>query len=180
MKAFIIDPVTQSVSEQEYDGQPNSLYTLFGSLLVDSHEILHEHRVYNSSEAYEKSEPGYFLGEKLLFGKALVIGSAGLQDTDATIQTEVLEQLSTFDLPDFYKNVLSLLPMEFSFDETYEIEQGGFDEPMSAEWVLYAYNMADQKTQIYFITELENAIAKGETIHGYLKKMGEMAIKSMQ
>lgn len=180
MKAYVIDPETRSVSEQEYDGQSNSLYTLFGSLLVDSHDILHEHRVYNSADAYEKSEPGFFLGEKLLFGKALVTGSDGLEDTNATIRSDVLEQISIFDLPDFYKNVLSLLPTEFSFDETYEIEQGDFDEPVSAEWVLYVYNMADQKTQIYFITELENAIAKGETVHGYLKKMGEMAIKSMQ
>lgn len=180
MKAFLIDPQTRSVTQQVYDGQPNSLYTLFNSLLVDQNDILHGHMVYSATEAYEKKEPGYFLGEKLMFGKALVTGYAGFEDLDADISAEELTQLITFELPEFYTKALALLPAEFSFDEHYELQLDAQTESVRPEWVLYVFNMADSDTKNYFLTHLESAVVQGDDLHGYLKKMGMLAIKSMQ
>lgn len=180
MKAFLIDPETRTVTQQHFDGQPNSLYTLFGSLLVDSNAILNDHMVYTSSEALEKGQKGFFLGEKLLFGRALVTGYAGFEEIDATIPPNELEALLLFDLPEFYAKTLALLPSEFSFDETFELTLGYETESVSPEWVLYIFNMADAKTKTYFLNELENSVTQGKNVLEYLKKMGELAIKSMR
>lgn len=180
MKAFLIDPNTHSVTEQAYDGQPNSLYTLFNALLVDQNDILHGHMVYSATEAYEKNEPGFFLGEKLLFGKALVTGYAGFEDLDAEISAEELTQLIMFDLPEFYTKALALLPAAFSFDETYELPLDGQTESVGPEWVLYVFNMADSDTKNYFLSHLERAVVKGDDLNDFLKKMGMLAIKSMR
>jgi len=166
MKALLIDPDTQSVSVQAYDGQPHSLYTLFGSLLVDSSAPLQSHMVYSGGEAFEKGHPGFFLGDKLLFGRVLVIGYAGFEETDVTIEPETLQQLLRFDIPPFYSSALALLPSDFAFDEPYALEgmEGG-----TAEWVLYAFNLADEATRAYFLTELEKTVAQGESVRAYLE-----------
>jgi hypothetical protein len=178
MKAFLIDPDTRSISEQSYDGQPNSIYTLFGSLLVDSNAVLHEHMVYSGGEAFEKGEKGFFLGEKLFFGKALVTGYAGFEEIDAAIGASELEALTMFDLPEFYEKTLQLLPADFSFDERYELGLDELHETVTPEWVFYVFNMADAATKSYFLNHLETAKVQGEDLHDYLKKMGNLALKS--
>ncbi|MEJ2500273.1 MAG: hypothetical protein P8Y65_03965 [Campylobacterales bacterium] len=179
MKAFLIDPDTRTVTEQNYDGQPNSLYTLFKSLLVDNHAILRDHMVFSGSEAYEKGEKGFLLGEKLLFGKTLITGYAGFEETDAAIGADELKPLVRFEIPEFYAQVLALLPADFSFEERYEMQLEEGVEPVTAEWVIFAFNLADTATKTYFLNHLENTVTKGEDVHAYLKKMGELAIKSM-
>jgi len=180
MKAYLIDPNTRSVVEAEFDGQPNSLFTLFNSLLVDSDAVLHGHNVYRTSEAFERGERGFFLGEKLIFGKALVTGSDGLADTDAAVTAEELLQLSLFDIPDFYLKTLALLPPDFSFEEHYQLHIGEIGESVTPEWVFYVYNMADSATKTYFLNRLEESVTQGADIRNYLKKMAELAVKSMQ
>jgi len=180
MKAYLIDPESRSITEQFFDGQPHSLYTLFGSLLVDSHAVLHDHMVYSASEAFERGEKGFFLGEKLLFGKALVTGYAGFEELDAAIGSGELEALTMFDLPEFYEKTLRLLPPDFSFDEQYELALEELRETVSPEWVFYVFNMADSATKTYFLNQLEAAKVQGEELHAYLKKMGNLALKSMQ
>lgn len=178
MKAYLIDPETQSISQHDFDGQPNALYTLFDSLLVDTSNVIVEHSAYTSTEAFEKGQKGFFLGDKLLFGKALVTGSAGLQDTDATIEENALKALATFTLPLFYEKVLQMLPAGFAFDERYDLALGGIDEQVTPEWVFYVFNMADEATRDYFLKHLEETGKRGEDIHAFLKKMGELALKS--
>ena len=180
MKAYLIDPETRNITEQFFDGQSNSLYTLFGSLLVDSNAVLHGHMVYSASEAFERGEKGFFLGEKLLFGKALVTGYAGFEEMDAAIGTGELEALTMFDLPAFYEKTLRLLPPDFSFDEQYELALEALRETVSPEWVFYVFNMADSATKTYFLNQLEAAKVQGEDLHVYLRKMGNLALKSMQ
>jgi hypothetical protein len=180
MKAFLIDPDTQTVTEQNYDGQPNSLFTLFGSLLVDQHAIVRDHMVFCGSEAYEKEKKGFLLGEKLLFGKALITGIAGFEETDAVIGADELQQLIRFEIPEFYTQTLALLPADFSLEERYEMQLEEGAEPVTAEWVVFAFNLADAATKTYFLNHLESTVTKGESVHAYLKKMGELAIKSMQ
>lgn len=178
MKAFLIDPETKTVTEQDYDGQPNSLFTLFRSLLVDSSELLNSHMVYSSEEAFEKGEKGFFLGEKLLIGKVLVTGRSGLEDTDAVIGRDELYALTLFELPAFYQEVLRLLPKDFSFSERYGLMFGEESGLVSPEWVFYVFNMADDATKSYFLEHLENTDKKAEAVHGFLKKMGSLALKS--
>ncbi|WP_345986828.1 hypothetical protein WCX18_06505 [Sulfurimonas sp. HSL1-2] len=177
MKALLIDPDTQSVSVQDFDGQPHSLYTLFGSLLVDGNALLKAHTVYSGGEAFEKGQKGFFLGEKLLFGKALVVGMADIEEVDATIEAETLQQLIRYDLPAFYRTAISLLPSDFTFDQVYALE--GM-EGATAEWVLYAFSLADEATQGYFLDELKKTVSGEEGVHPYLEKMGNLAIRSMQ
>ncbi len=179
MKAYLIEPQTQTVSVQDFDGQPHSLYTLFGSLLVDTHEVLKRHNVYSAAEAFEKGEKGFFLGEKLLFGKTLVTGREGFEDIDAAILPEELETLVMYDLPAFYEKVLALLPKDFSFSERYMLQAGDMQEAVNPEWVFYVFNMADEATKNYFLNHLEETVVRKNDIHAYLKKMGEIAVKSM-
>ncbi len=179
MKAYLIDPETQTISVQDFDGQPHSLYTLFGSLLVDTHEVLNQHNVYSATEAFEKGEKGYFLGEKLLFGKTLVTGLEGFEDIDAAITPEELRALVMYDLPAFYEKTLALLPKDFSFSESYTMQAEGIKEIVNPEWVFYVFNMADEATKNYFLNHLEETVIQKNDVHGYLKKMGEIAIKSM-
>lgn len=180
MKSFLIDPETRTVTEQNFDGQPNSLYNLFNSLLVDNNAILNKHMVYTGTEAFERGQKGFFLGEKLLFGRALVTGYAGFEEIDATIRTDELEALLLFELPEFYTKVIALLPPEFSFEETFELSLGNETESVTPEWVLYVFNMADANTKTYFLNKLESSVTQGENVMEYLKKMGGLAIKSMQ
>ena len=178
MKAFLIDPATEEITEQFFDGQPNSLYTLFGTLLVDSNDILNGHTVYGASEAFERAEKGFFLGEKLLFGKVLVVGTAGIEDVDATMSLNELRTLALFNLPDFYEKTLRFLPPDFAFDTRYDLALGGIHESVTPEWVFYVFNMADNATKYYFLTNLEAAQIRGEDLHNYFKQMGALALKA--
>ncbi|UFS61342.1 hypothetical protein LOH54_06660 [Sulfurimonas sp. HSL-3221] len=177
MKAFLIDPDTQTVSVQDYDGQPHSLYTLFGSLLVDSNALLNAHMVYSGGEAFEKGQKGFFLGEKLLFGKTLVVGMTDIEEVDATIEAETLQQLLRYELPAFYRQAIALLPPDFAFDQSCTLE--GM-EGATVEWVFYAFSLADDATQSYFLDELKKTVSGGGEVHPYLEKMGNLAIRSMQ
>ncbi len=178
MKAYLIDPETQSISQHDFDGQPNALYTLFNSLLVDTSDVLLEHTVYTATEAFERGERGFFLGDKLLFGKALVTGNAGLQDTDAAIEENALKALANFTLPLFYEKTLKLLPAAFSFNERYDLSLDGIDDQATPEWVFYVFNMADEPTRNYFLEHLAETGRKEGDIHSFLKRMGELALKS--
>ncbi len=178
MKAYLIDPQTRTITVQEFDGRQPSLFTLFGSLLVDTNDILNDHMVYTAREAFEEGEAGYFLGEKLLFGKALVTGYAGFEDLDAAITQEELESLLMYELPRFYRETLALLPKTFSFEERYAVQTGGETAEITPEWVFYVFNMADENTKRYFLSHLEETATRGEDIHEYLKKMADLAIRS--
>ena len=180
MKALLIDPDTRGITVQEYDGQPHSLYTLFSSLLLDQHDVLHEHNVYGGADAFEQGMRPFFLGEKLLFGKAVITGRAGFEECDVSIAEAELERLVQFELPAFYRKTLTLLPKDFIFDETYTLLIEETPQSITPEWVFYAFNMADDATKAYFLTHMEKAIAGSEDIHTYLKKMGEIAVKSMR
>jgi len=180
MKALLIDPETRSVIPQQYDGRPDSLYTLFRSLLVDSSDVLNNHVIYSGAEAFEKEEKGFFLGEKLLFGRTLIVGHTGLEEDDATIPADEAEALVRFEIPSFYRDALALLPRDFSFDEPFELrlEEGG--EHVTVEWVLYAFNLADEATKSYFLEHLSHTLSEGGDVYDYLKKMGNLALKAMR
>ncbi len=180
MHAYLIDPESRCVTVQEYDGQPHSLYTLFGSLLVDTNEVLNEHMVYTAGEAFEKGGKPYFLGEKLLFGKALVTGYAGFEDLDAAIKKEELESLLLYDVPAFYEKILSQLPADFDFARKYALDANDMHEKVTPEWVFYVFNMADEATKNYFLNHLEETVTKGENLHGYFEKMANIAVRSMK
>ncbi len=180
MKTFLIDPDTRTIIQEDFDGQPNSLYSLFNSLLVDSHAILNDHMVYSGNEAFEREEVPFFLGEKLLFGKALVTGYEGLEDLDATITSNDLKALLQFEIPEFYEKTLALLPKNFSFEEHFDLQIEDTSETVTPEWVLYVFNMADTDTKAYFLDHLKETVEQGKHVADYLKKMGEQAIKSMR
>lgn len=180
MKAFLIDPENATVTPTDYDGQPHSLYSLFGSLLVDSHDVLNRHSVYASSEGFEKGKRPFFLGEKLLFGMTVVTGKEGFEDVDALISEGELLQITQFGLPQFYEEVFERFPANFNFDEPLQLSAGETEETVPPEWVLYAFNMADKKTKQYFMHTLDDTLVKGDDLYVFLKKMGEIALKAMR
>jgi len=177
MKAFLIDPQDRTITLQNFDGHPNSLYTLFGSLLVDAADALNDHSLYSSTEAFERAERGFLVGEKLIFGKTLLAGIAGFEDTDATITQDELRALTRFELPAFYTQTIALLPKTFMFGNAVTITE---EHSLTGEWIIYAYNMADTKTKTYFLNELESTIRTGKDVTAFMKKMGEIALRSMQ
>jgi hypothetical protein len=180
MKSFLILPEHENITVNEYDGQPHSLYTLFASILVDSHDILHQHSVYAASEAFEKGERPFFLGEKLLFGPTVVTGKEGFEDIDAFISETELARIVQFEVPRFYRDVFEHLPKTFSFDAKLQLKSADMQDEVLPEWVLYAFNMADGNTKRYFLNGLEEAVVKGESIELFLTKMGEAALKAMR
>ena len=69
MKTFLINPQTQEISDQDFDGQVNTLYTLFDSLLVEHSYMLKQHIIYTTAhtdtdffmKAIEMHVDGYVL-----------------------------------------------------------------------------------------------------------------------
>jgi hypothetical protein len=84
-----------------------------------------------------------------------------------------------YDIPEFYRKVLERLPKDFDFSASYDLEAEGMRETVTPEWVFYVFNMADEGTKRYFLNHLEETVTKGENLHAYFRRMGEIAVRSM-
>lgn len=179
MNALLIDPQTKTISSHDFDGQVNTLYTLFDSLLLEHFYTLNGHIIYTDTNAFEQDEPALFIGEQLFFGKTLVIGLEGFGEVDAKIKPQELKSLISYKINAFYTSALGVLkaakvnfyaPFE-GFSEDKELE-------INCEWVLYTFNMADEATQEYFLTELFKVEPTAQAVLEYMKKMAKLAISA--
>jgi hypothetical protein len=177
MKAFIINHATKELEEQEIEIKANTLYTFFSSILIDELDALHEHVIYSDANALSENKTPYFIGEQLVLGDALILGRFDFDDVDVKIKKEELKTLINYDVNDFYKEVLSLLATtDINLYKTFEVQKNGENIPLNSEWVLYTFNIADERTKAYFIDELKKVLEAKESVEAYIQKMAQLAM----
>lgn len=179
MKALSIDAQTKEVQEQELNMAANTLYTYFSSILIDELGSIKEHVIYSDANALSEKKPAYFLGEQLVIGDALIFGREDFNDADAKITKEELSSLINPTLNAFYTEVLELLSAtDLNLYRTFEVEKNGERIALNSEWVLYTFNIADERTKEYFINELKKALDAGENVEAYMQKMAQLAMNA--
>ncbi len=179
MKALSIDAQTQEVQEQELNMAANTLYTYFSSILIDELGSIKEHVIYSDANALSEKKPAYFLGEQLVVGDALIFGREDFNDVDAKITKEELSSLINPKLNAFYTEVLELFSAtDLNLYRTFEVEKNGERIALNSEWVLYTFNIADERTKEYFINELKKALDAGENAEAYMQKMAQLAMNA--
>jgi hypothetical protein len=181
MKALSIDAATGAVKEIEITMEANTVYSFFNSILIDELNTLNAHQIHTDANALSNKKNAYFVGEQLLIGDALIVGKEEFEDKDATISAEELRSLVNTQVPQFYIDVLDLLSQtDINLYRTFTLEKGEESMTLNTEWVLYAFNMADEKTQEYFLEHLKKVLDANENVEEYMHKMAGLAINASQ
>ena len=179
LKALSINPATKQIEEIDIEMKANTVYSFFNSILIDELSSLNQHTIYCDANAISQQKEPYFLGEQLIVGEALIVGLMGMEESDVNIPKDELQKLINHDVNDFYRDVLILLGQsDINLYRTFAIEQDGETLNLNAEWVLYTFDMADERTKEYFITELTKSLDAKEDTFEYLKKMAQLAINA--
>lgn len=179
MKALSITAETKLVKEIEIDMQANTTYTFFGSILIDELAGLNKHVIYTDANALSDKKSAYFVGEQLVIGDALIVGKENFNDLDATITEEELTSLVTTEINEFYKEVLlHLSQTDINLYRTFQVMRENEALALNTEWVLYTFNIADDRTKKYFLEELQKSLNAGENPETYMQKMAGLALKA--
>ncbi len=179
MNTYIITPDTKTLTAHEYDGQVNSIYTLFSSILIDSSDSLNHHIIHTDGYATDNNETPFFIGEKLFLGRALVCGINGQEEVSVTITQEELSQLINYEINDFYLHCLSALAQaKISINQNFKISHNNEKIHLNYEWVIFTFNIADLQTQNYFLDKLDNVLAKEDGIKNHFQEMAKLAIQA--
>lgn len=177
MKALSIDGTTQEIKELDIVMAANTVYTFFSSILIDELSSLKEHVIYTDANALSEKKAPYFIGEQLILGDALILGREGFDESDVKITKEELSSLISLHVNDFYKEVLSLLvDTDVNLYRTFSVEKNGEKIALNTEWVLYTFNIADERTKEYFINELKKTLENKKDAAAYMQKMAQLAM----
>ncbi len=180
MKALTLNPQTQEISEIDLEMKANTVYTFFSSILIDELESISEHIIYADANALSEKKRAYFIGDQLVLGDALILGRVDFDDVDVKIPKEELSMLVSYEVNEFYQKVLRLFSStDINLYRTFEVEKNGEKIALNAEWVLYAFNVADERTKEYFIDELQKVLDAGESVEAYVQKMAQLAMKAV-
>jgi len=179
MQAFSIAPHLKEIKSIDIEMKANTTYSFFHSILIDEITTLQKHLIFTDANALSEKKQAYFLGEQLLLGDALIIGQNGLEESDVTVPLETLTELIEYGVPLFYTKVLSLLAdTDINLYRTFTLSHNNENIPLSVEWVLYTFNIADARTQEYFIVELEKVLKSKSNVSAYLEKMAGLALNA--
>jgi len=180
MKVFSVNAETKEVKELDIEMQANSVYTFFSSILIDELESLNKHMIYSDANALsEKKTPYYIGGEQLILGDALIVGRDEFTDVDASITKEELESLIVKKVSGFYQEVLEILSStDMNLYRQFRLTHNGEELALNAEWVLYTFNMADDRTKEYFINELKKALDASQRPEEFMQKMAGLALNA--
>jgi len=179
MKALTIRPQQEAVEEIEIEMKANSVYTFFSSILIDELETLQKHVIYTDANALSEGKKAYFIGEQLVIGDALIVGRYDFDDVDVLITKEELVSLISYNLSDFYKQALELLSTtDINLYRTFEVEKNNEKIALNCEWVLYTFNIADERTKAYFLQELQKVLQQNESVENYMAKMAQLAMNA--
>jgi hypothetical protein len=179
MKIFTINPDSQTIEEVETEIKANSIYTFFTSILIDEITTLNRHVIYSDANALSNKKRAYFLGEQLLLGDAIIIGRDGMQEIDVSIRKDELNELINYDVPKFYQETLELLSnSDINLYREFICEKDGEKIGLNTEWVLYTFNIADQRTKDYFIDNLKQTLDNKADIEKYIQKMAQLALNA--
>ncbi len=178
MRLLHINPQTRSIEEIELKIEANTFYTFFGSILIDELPIINSHTVYTDANALSEKKTPFFIGEQIVMGEALVLGRNGLEEVDATITKEQLASVISYEVSDFYEKALTLLSQtDENLYKVFRIPHNGEEMDLNITWVLYFFNIADERTKEYFLNELEKAIGD-KTVAPFMEKMATAALKA--
>ncbi|NOR58376.1 MAG: hypothetical protein GQ474_07620 [Sulfurimonas sp.] len=179
MKAYSIDSTTQEVKELDIEMQANTVYSFFNSILTDELSTLDKHTIHSDADAISKNMEPFFIGEQLIVGNALIVGKDGLFDTDVSIPKDDLESLVNYEVTPFYKQVLKLIQdTDINLYRVFEVTQEQEDIKLNTEWVLYVFNMADDRTKEYFLEELIKAVEAKKDITIHMQNMAILALNA--
>jgi len=179
MQVLTINAQNQTIEELDMSMQANSIYSFFGSILIDELSGLNQHIIYSDSNALSDKKRAFFIGEQLVIGDALIIGQNGLEECDVTIPKEDLSSLISYELSPFYTEALELLSSsDVNLYRTFEVKNGKEKLPLSIEWVLYTFNIADERTKEYFLSGLRKVNDSTKNIEEYMQKMATLAIQA--
>lgn len=178
MKALSIDSTQQAVKEIDIDMQPNTVYSFFNSILIDELSTISKHMIYSDANALSQKKKAFFLGGQLIIGDVLITGHSSFQDSDVTIPFKELQTLISYDVNPFYSQALELLSSsDINLYRTFEVAKKDEKIQLNTEWVLYTFNIADDKTKDYFTNELKEVLNSKGDVEAYIKKMAELALK---
>ena len=179
MRFLHIDPLQQSVEEMDLKMEANTLYTFFSSILIDELPTLHNHTIYTDANALSNRKTPYFIGDQIVVGEALVLGRNGFEEVDATLSKEDLSLLVRYDVPRFYKDVLDLLAStDANLYRAFYVEHNGENMELNIAWVLYFFNIADERTKEYFIDELKKVVETQGDVVAFMQKMAKAALRA--
>jgi len=177
MKALSINNKTQKVEELDITMAANTVYTFFSSILIDELSSLKEHIIYTDANALSEKKTPYFIGEQLVLGDALILGREDFDDVDAQITKEELRLLINPNVNEFYTEVLDLIAdTDVNLYRTFRVKKNGEKIALNIEWVLYTFNIADERTKEYFINELKKTLKAKENPTEYMQKMAQLAM----
>jgi len=179
VNALSIEINSKNVKELDIEFKANSVYTFFNSILIDEILTLNNHTIFADANALSLNKSACFIGEQLIVGNALIIGKNGQEEVDATIPHEELSTIINYDVPKFYKDVLALLSTtDINLYRNFSVTQNEEKISLSTEWVLYTFNIADEKTKEYFLTELTKALHSNKNVNEFMQKMAGLAINA--
>ncbi len=179
MLALSINSSTKELEEIDIEMKANTVYSFFNSILIDEIQTLSNHLIFTDANALSESKSAFFLGEQLILGDALIIGQNGLEEVDATIPQDTLKELINYDIPKFYQDTLALLSKsDVNLYRNFEVTKGAEKLSLNLEWVLYTFNIADDRTKEYFLNELQKVLDTKESVEEYIKKMAQLAINA--
>ena len=180
MNAYYIHATTAEVEEIELEMQANTTYSFFSSILIDELEGVNKHMIYADANALSEGQTPYFIGEQLVLGKSLIIGKEEFTDLDVSIKKEELESLIRKDVNEFYQDALQQLSAtELNLYRTFLVEKNGENIPLNSEWVLYTFNIADDRTKEYFLVELKKALnTDNSAAEAFMQKMAQLALNA--
>jgi len=179
MKALRLNATTNAIEELELSMEANTIYTFFSSILIDELPTLNRHIIYTDANALSEAKDAYFIGEQLILGDALILGKEGFSDIDVSITKEELGSLIKHEVNSFYKEALSLLKStDINLYRTFIAKKQEEEIPLNTEWVLYTFNIADSKTQEYFLSELKKALESAQNAESFMQKMATLALNA--
>ena len=180
MQALTINSLTQEIQEVDIEMKANTLYSFFNSILIDELESINEHVIYSDANALSEKKTAYFIGEQLVLGDALILGRFDFDDVDVKITKEELASLIRYEVNDFYLRVLELLSStDINLYRTFNVEKNGEQIALNTEWVLYTFNIADERTKEYFVDELKKVLDAGDSVEEYMQKMAQLAMNAV-
>ena len=179
MKAISINVETQSIEELNIQMKPNTVYSFFNSILIDEITTLSAHNIHVDANALSESKSAFFLGEQLLLGNTLITGKSNQDDTDSTIPLDDLKELISYDISPFYTNVLSMLAKtDINLYRPFNVSKDSENMSLNTEWVLYTFNIADDRTKEYFLNELKKSLNSTKETEAFIQKMAGLALNA--
>lgn len=180
MKAFSVDVEKQELKEIDIEIQANTVYSFFNSIAIDDFHVINKHIIYSDANALENNKKPYFIAKQLIIGDALILGQTNMADGKATIPKDDLELLIDYNISEFYLKTLKLIaPAQINIYSTFEINHKGENIQLNTEWLLHAFNMADDKTKDYFLSELKKVSDSKEGVEQHIYKMTALALNAI-